>query len=108
MVWSVPDGQGIVVVGLVPQGRRDEAVPGHLPHGRQHPGVGHPPGRDLPLHHLVAHGGVAVFSHGPSSSSLQSGGRKKGLRELMLSAIPATSRRRPRLSSEAITLLRLR
>ncbi len=63
----LPDGQGIVAVGLVPQGSGDKVVPGHLFHGRQHPGVGHPPSGDLSLNHPVAHGGVVVFTHRSSS-----------------------------------------
>ena len=47
-------GEGLVAVGLCPERLGNEAVAGHLHHRGEHPGVVHPPGRHVALHHLPA------------------------------------------------------
>ena len=58
MVCPLADGQGMIAVGQGGQVIRHKPVPGHLAHGRQHPGVGNIPRLKLPGHHGAAGLGI--------------------------------------------------
>ncbi len=63
---ALPDGQGVIAVGLGGHGPGHEAVPGHRAHGDQHPGVGDVPALQLPGHHGLP--GVLETIQGPGGA----------------------------------------
>src|SRR5215471_9358019 len=51
---TVADRQGVIAIGLGTHGLGNEAVPGHLPHRREHPRIVDASIGDEAVHHLVA------------------------------------------------------